>query len=658
MTKNPLLQKCSLPLFDKIKLNDIKSAIDQVLFDNRKKLTTLLQQKNFTWQNLMAPLAQMEEKLEWVFAPVSHLNSVMNSPKLRTLYQNTVEKITLYQLEMSHNVKLYHAIQSIKAAALSKPKKRVVQLYLRDFKLAGVGLSGEKKKQFLEIEQRLSVLGQTFSNHLLDATAAWQLQITNKKELSGIPPHAVAQAKAVAQKKKKAGWLFGLDMPTYLAVMSYADDRSVREKMYHAFVTRASEVGPSEKKFDNQPVIDEILRLRKELSALVGFKNYADYSLATKMAKHESDVLNFLNELLHKSKPTAKKELAELSQFAKKFKITKMQAWDAPYLSEKLQQEKFNISQEELRPYFPEEKVLFGMYLLAGKLFNVKFKEKKTAHVWHPDVKYFEVFSNGKKKTGFYVDLFARPNKRSGAWMDSCGKLAFLTCNFSKPQKGKPSLLTHDEVVTLFHEFGHCLQHLLTAIKEPEIAGIHGVEWDAVELPSQMMENFCWEKKVLPLISSHYQTGESLPEEKLNQLIETKNFQAGLQMLRQLSFGLFDFHLHADNKVVSVQSLLNKIRHQTSLIKTPSYNRFQNSFSHIFAGGYAAGYYSYKWAEVLSCDAFDLFKQHGVISRKIGERFKKSILETGGSEPALVLFKQFRGRKPSIKALLEQSGIS
>lgn len=668
MTTNPLLKKQPLPDFKNIRTPHVEPALDSILKHNRAKLKKLLKQNNFTWDNLMSPFAKMVDDLHHMWSPVSHLNAVMNSDDLRKAYEKCLPKIIQYETELDHNIELYRAMKLIKQNKLNKYQKRVIKNYLRDFKLAGVSLPEKKKKEFMKLEQRAAELSNQFSNHILDATQAWHYQAMNKKDLSGIPEQFILQAKQLAKTKHKKGWLFGLDMPTFNAVMIYADNRKMREKMYYAYVTRASDQGPNAKQFDNSKFIDEILSIRYQLARLVGFKNYADYSLAKKMAKNVNEVLDFINQLIERSMPIAKKEMRELKKFAKK---KDLKAWDIAYYSEKMRQHLFNVSQEELRPYFQETKVLYGMFQLVEKLFNIKIKEKTGVKAWHKDVRYFQISDANKKPRGsFYVDLYARPKKRGGAWMDDCRirykvsaqklqlPVAYLICNFSKPNAKQPSLLTHDEVVTLFHEFGHCLQHLLTKMDYPEISGINGVEWDAVEFSSQLMENFSWQKAIIQLISEHYKTKKPLPDDMLDQLIASKNFQSGLQMLRQLTFALFDFRIHHEySKKLNVQNVLNDIRKKTSVFPTPNYNRFQHSFSHIFAGGYAAGYYSYKWAEVLSSDGFDLFQKRGLFNKKVGQSFLKNILETGGSENALTLFKKFRGRKPKIDALLRNAGI-
>ncbi len=678
MLKNPLLKKDALPLFKNIQNKHIEPAVDAILQKNRLALKKLLKQKHLTWDNFMLPLSKMSDELHRMWSSVSHLNSVMDSEALRKIYERCLPKIVRYEAELDHNTELYRAIGSIKSSAQFKhfnaQQRRIISHYLRDFKLAGITLSVEKKKELMKLEENLSQLATQFSNHLLDATDSWHYQITNKNDLAGLPTHIIEKAKVAAQGKRKKGWLFGLDMPTYQSVMLYAENQKLRKNLYVAYVTRASELGPNAKQFDNTKIIEEILSARLQIARLVGFQNFADYSLATKMAKNSNEVLGFLNHLSQRSSPAAKKEVSALKQFAKKqFGVTQLNAWDIPYYSEKLKGSLFHLSQEQLRPYFPEEKVLFGLFNLVEKLFGITIKEKENNQVWHKDVKYFQIYKNKKLRGGFYIDLYARPKKRGGAWMEdgrsrykiSKNKMqfpvAYLTCNFSKPTKKHPSLLTHEEVITLFHEFGHCLQHLLTQVDYLDISGIHGVEWDAIELSSQLMENFCWQPKVIAMISSHYKTGSPLPDALLSQLLQSKHFQSGLQMLRQLAFALFDFKLHVEfnpRKKNQVQKILNEVRRKTSVFPTPSFNRFQHSFSHIFAGGYAAGYYSYKWAEVLSSDGFEKFESHGVLSKKIGREFLKHILETGGSEDAAILFKKFRGRKPKIDALLRYSGIA
>ncbi len=676
--KNPLLQKTHLPSFKKILAKDIIPALDKILSDNCAELKNLLKQKTFTWENLISPLEDMHDRLDKMWSPIGHLNNVMNSSPLRKVYNQCLPKLSDYNTKISHNVNLYKAIQVIASSAdykkLDIAQKKVIQNELRDFKLAGITLSSEKKKCFAKLNKRLTKLQTKFEENLLDATHAWTYYLTDEKKLSGLPAHIIQAAKNTAQKKHKKGWILTLDFPVYYAVMSYADNRDLRKVMYEAYVTRASDQGSNAEKYDNTKIMEEILCVRQELAQLIGFKNYAEYSLATKMIKDPKEIFKFSYDLVRRTKRMAEKEFKALSSFAKnQHGMKKIYAWDISYYSEKLRQKNYAISQETLRPYFPEDVVLLGMFKLVEKLYGIKIQEKKTQNKWHLDVRYFEIYDKNKKSfAAFYTDLYARQNKRGGAWMDECcvrrrlknGKIqnpvAYLTCNFSMPIKNKPSLLTHDEVITLFHEFGHCLQHLLTKIDYSEVSGINGVEWDAVELSSQFMENFCWQKPVLNLISKHHETGKKLSKNLYQKLIDSKNFQAGMQMMRQIEFALFDFYLHTaknGKKMVNVQSILNKVRKEISVIPTPKFNRFQHGFSHIFAGGYAAGYYSYKWAEVLSSDVFSKFEEDGLFNKSTAKSFLHCILEQGGSQDAMTLFIKFRGRKPKINALLRHSGI-
>jgi len=676
--KNVLLQKTKFPPFDKIKYKDIESALDKILADNRKQLAKILQAKKFTWKNLIVPLEETDGRLDNMWSPIRHLNEVMNTAELRKVYNRCLPKLVKYHIEISHNVKLYRAIKSFaKSSAykkLNKIQRRIIEHEIRDFKLAGVALTANKKKQFAVLQQQLAKLTIRFSENLLDATRAWHCHVTNKKQLSGLPQHIIATAKQAAKAKKLSGWVLTLDFPVYYAVMAYADDCKLRQKIYRAYATRASEQKPSKKKYDNSKVMQEILQIRLKLVKLLGFKNFAEYSVTTKMAKNTKQVMNFLAELAKHTIPYAKKEMRQLQQFARqKYGIKKLEAWDITYYSEKLRKQNFAVTQEELRPYFTETKVLNSLFVLVDKLFGYKIKLRKNNNIWHKDVKYYEIFNKNKQAiAGFYVDLYARANKRSGAWMDECRvrrklpnkkiqmPVAYLNCNFSKPAKNKPSLLTHDEVNTLFHEFGHCLQHLLTKIDYPEVSGINGVEWDAVELSSQFLENFCWQKEMLDLIAEHYKTKKKLPRPLYKKLIASKNFHAAMQMVRQLEFTWFDFRLHQEfsaSKKNQIQSILNQVRKRISVIPIPAFNRFQHSFSHIFGGGYAAGYYSYKWAEVLSADAFAKFEETGIFNQKTGREFLTCILEKGGSEDAMALFKKFRGRRPKVKALLKSYGL-
>jgi len=537
-----------------------------------------------------------------------------------------------------------------------------------------VALDKASKQKFKETKQKLSTLKSKFEQNILDATHAFNIHIEDEKGLSGLPEFARSMAKQVAQEEDMQGWLFTLDAPSYLAVMTYADDEGFRKEMYSAYSTRASEQGPTANEYDNSEIMEDMLKARCELADILGFNNYAEFSIANKMAETTDEVLAFLNNLVEKSYPLAKKEFEQLQQYTKEeFDIRKLQAWDVAYYSEKLKQKEYGISQEELKPYFPADKVIHGLFKIVHKLYAIDIVQIEGVDVWHPDVLFYEIKDKqGNIRGQFYLDLYARANKRGGAWMDECISrmqcgdtiqipVAYLTCNLTPPVGSNPALLTHNEVTTLFHEFGHGLQHMLTQINVSFVSGISGVEWDAVELPSQFMENWCWEKEGLELISAHYQTGEPLPEELFNKLIKAKNFQSAMFMVRQLEFALFDFRLYMEygkKYFKGIQALLNEVREKVAVVIPPASNRFQHGFAHIFSGGYSAGYYSYKWAEVLSADAFSKFEENGIFDEKTGQEFLKNILETGGSEKAMNLFKKFRGREPEIDALLRHSGLN
>ena len=579
-----------------------------------------------------------------------------------------------YSTRLGQNRQLFEAYKSLADSEefnkLDSAQQKVINDNLRDFYLAGVALEDDKKARYGEIKKQLSELASKFSDNVLDATMAWSKLITNESELAGLPESALASAKQLAKSKEREGWLLNLDFPSYLPVMTYCDNRELRKEVYTAFCTRASDQGPNAGEFDNTENIKRILKLRHELAQLLGFDNYTEYSLATKMAKSPDKVIKFLEDLAAKSKSQAEKELAELKAFAKDgLGVEELEAWDIGYYGEKLRQQRYAISQEELRPWFPVEKTISGMFEVVNKLYGIEFETVDNVDAWHKDVRFFNIIRKGKVIARFYLDLYAREHKRGGAWMDVCrsrwkqdGKLqlpvAYLTCNFTPPVDDKPAILTHDEVITLFHEFGHGLHHMLTNVDYAAISGISGVAWDAVELPSQFMENWCWEKEGLAIISGHFETGKPLPEEMRNKLLAAKNFQSAMMMVRQLEFSLFDFKLHKEYREnIDAQSVLNEVRKQVAVVIPPSFNRFQNSFSHIFAGGYAAGYYSYKWAEVLSADAFSRFEEEGVFNRETGESFLHEILEKGGSAEPMELFVNFRGREPEIDALLRHSGI-
>ena len=674
---NPLLDISVLPAFSRIKPEHVEPAIDRVLKENRDKMKELLHQDSFSWDSLIQPLEEMENRLSRIWSPVSHLNSVKNSDALRQAHDKCLPKLSSYSTEMAQNEDLYQAYLSLSQSSAfeqySTSRKKTVENALLKFRLNGVALDEEKKQQFKSLKEKLSTLKSQFEHNVLDATQAWNIHIENKKELAGLPDYAKDMARQAAKEESVKGWVFTLDAPSYLSVMTYADNDRFREEMYTAFTTRASDKGPNAGEFDNTELMEEILKCRFEMAELLGFRNYAELSIADKMAESTSDVLDFLNDLVAKSRPQAKREIEQLESFARKnYGIKNLQAWDILYFAEKLKQKEYGISQEELKPYFPAPEVVKGLFQIVNRLYGLEIHEVKNVESWHPDVMFYEIKdSQGDIRGCFYLDLFARNNKRGGAWMDECvGRMvrddqvqvpvAYLTCNLTPPVGDDPALLTHDEVTTLFHEFGHGLHHMLTKIDTLFVSGISGVEWDAVELPSQFMENWCWDKEGLDLISSHYQTCKTLPEDLYEKLIKAKNFQSAMFMVRQLEFALFDFSLHMEygnEDFPGIQPLLDNVRERVAVVIPPEFNRFQNSFSHIFAGGYAAGYYSYKWAEVLSADAFSRFEQNGIYDRKTGEAFLKNILEKGGSEKAMQLFKNFMGREPNIDALLRHSGL-
>jgi oligopeptidase A len=675
---NPLLANTELPLFSQIQPEHVEPAIDALLAEARATVTKqLAANQNYTWDNLIEPLDVADNKLNKAWSPVSHMNSVINSDALRDAYNACLPKLSAYATEMGQNEDLFNAYNAIangsEYAALSIAQQKIINNALRDFKLSGIGLDKDKKQRFKEISQELSKLASNFEENLLDATNAWNKLLTNESDLAGLPASALAQAKQTAELASQNGWMITLQFPSFHAVMTYADSRSLRQEHYEAFSTRASDQGPQAGKWDNSPLMEKIMALRHEKALLLGFKNFAELSLATKMAEKPDDVLHFLEDLAVKSLSQAKQDLAELRAFAEaNYGINDLQPWDVGYYSEKMRQHFYQLSQEEVKAYFPITTVLPGLFSVVEKLYGLKISEITAFDTWHPDVRFFEIHDQDQQLRGkFFLDLYARPKKRGGAWMDDCvGRkknrdtlqipVAYLTCNFTPPTGNDPALLTHDEVTTLFHEFGHGLQHMLTKIDYLGVSGINGVEWDAVELPSQFMENWCWEQESIQLLSGHYQTGEKLPDSLFNKMLAAKNFQAGMVMVRQLEFSLFDFkiHLNYDPAVGGrIYETLNEVRRQVAVIIPPSFNRFAHGFSHIFAGGYAAGYYSYKWAEVLSSDAFSLFEEKGIFNQEAGKSFLNNILETGGSENAMDLFVKFRGRKPTIDALLRHNGI-
>ncbi|RLV59207.1 oligopeptidase A [Parashewanella curva] len=669
----------TLPQFSNIQPEHIQSNIEQAIQHCRDTIEKVLTHSGTpTWDSLITPLEQADDELSQAWSPVSHMNSVVSTDELRAAHDACLPLLSDYGTFVGQHQGLYEAYLALQAsdefASLSQAQKTVIEHAIRDFKLSGIGLKDEAKQRYGEIKKRLSELTSQFSNQLLDATHAWSKLITDEAELAGLPESARAAAKAMAEANEQQGWLFTLDFPSYLPVMTYSENRELREECYRAFSTRASDQGPNAGEFDNSSLMDEIVGLRHEISQLLGFDSFADKSLATKMAQTPEQVMDFLNQLAERSKPQAEAELAELKQFAKdEFNVDELAAWDIGFYGEKLQQHKYQVSQEMLRPYFPEDKVLSGLFYTVNRLFGLKISEQIGIDTWHKDVRFFNILDDKDEYRGsFYLDLYARSGKRGGAWMDDCrvrrttstglqNPIAYLTCNFNAPVDGKPALFTHDEVVTLFHEFGHGIHHMLTQIDVADVAGINGVPWDAVELPSQFLENWCWEQEALEHISGHFETGESLPKTMLDNMLAAKNFQSAMMMVRQLEFSLFDFTLHWQfnpEQGAQIQQVLDAIRSQVSVVIPPNFNRFQHSFAHIFAGGYAAGYYSYKWAEVLSADAFSRFEEEGIFNETTGRSFMHNILEMGGSEEPMELFKRFRGREPQIDALLRHSGIA
>jgi oligopeptidase A len=679
--ENPLLSMTGLPPFSKIKPEHVEPAIDHLIGSNRQLVEQLIRDVSKpTWDNFIQPIEEADDRLNRAWAPVGHMNSVMNSEPLRKAYNACLPKLSDYATEMGQNEKLFAAYSAIKHdnaafSALTPAQQKIIDNALRDFHLSGFDLPADKKQRFKDIQQRLSQLQTRFEENVLDATQAWSKQITDETQLAGLPDSARAMARQAAQQKQLDGWLFSLDFPSYYAVMSYADARELRHEMYQAYVTRASDQGPNAGQFDNTSTMEEILALRHEAAQLLGFKNYAERSLAKKMAQTPQQVLDFLKDLAAHSKSVGQRDLNELLEYAKQqHGIDHLEAWDIGYYSEKLREHTYAINQEQLKPYFPETKVVPGMFEVVKRLYGITIRQRPGVDTWHPDVRFYEILDHeGRLRGQFYLDLYTRANKRGGAWMDDCiGRnryhdgsiatpVAFLTCNLSPPIGEQPALFTHDEVTTLFHEFGHGLHHMLTQVDYIGVSGINGVAWDAVELPSQFMENWCWEKEALDLITGHYQTGAPLPQDLFDKMLAARNFQSGMIMLRQLEFALFDFRLHAEYDPAQgarVQTILDEVRSQVAVIVPPSFNRFQHSFTHIFAGGYAAGYYSYKWAEVLSADAFAKFEEHGIFDPTTGREFLHHILEQGGSREPMELFVAFRGREPRIDALLRHSGIT
>lgn len=674
---NPLLTPAALPPFSKIKPEHIQPAVEQLIAECRANVEQVAQIENPTWENFYLPQIDPNNRFSFAWGPVSHLNSVKNSPELREAYQACLPLLSEFSTWVGQHSGLYQGYLKLKNspefASYSPAQKQAIENSLRDFELSGISLPADKQKRYGEVVARLSELSNQFGNNVLDATMGWEIVIEDVAQLGGLPESALEAAKLDAESKGKSGYRFTLEMPSYIPVMTYCDNRELREKMYEAYNTRASSEGPNAGKWDNSPVIDEQLKLRLELAQLLGFETYADYSLARKMAENPKQVTDFLEDLATRSKAQGLKELDELRQFAKaEFGADDLKAWDIAYYSEKQKQALYAINDEELRPYFPENRVLSGMFELIRRIFGMKVEEQFGIDVWHDSVRFFNIYDETDRLRGsFYLDLYAREHKRGGAWMDDCinrkrladgtlqNPVAYLVCNFNKPIGDKPALFTHDEVTTLFHEFGHGIHHMLTEVEVGDVAGVNGVAWDAVELPSQFLENWCWDEEALQFISGHYETGEPLPKAKLEQLLKAKNFQAAMFVLRQLEFGLFDMRLHlAQPREGLVLDTLRAVKKEVAVIEIPTFVRSPHSFGHLFAGSYAAGYYSYLWAEVLSADAFARFEEEGIFSRTVGQSFLDNILSKGGSEDPMVLFERFRGRKPTLDALLRHKGIA
>ena len=676
---NPLLDLGGLPRFSEIRPEHVEPALDAMLARNRQEREQLLNSAGpFSWDGFARSMEDMEERLSRLWSPVAHLNAVMNSEQLRAAYNRCLPKLSDYQTELGQDERVYIAYKGIAAdsafAALSPAQRMLIEHTLRDFRLSGAELGAADKNRFREIQQELSTLTSRFEENVLDATNGWELLITDAADLEGLPESARAAARQDAEREGKSGWKFSLHGPSYAAFITYSGRRELRRRIYEAYVTRASDQGPRAGCWDNGTIIDRLLALRAEEARLLGYRDYASLSLVTKMAKSTDEVMFFLRGLAERSRPAALREVAELRAFASsEFGVADLESWDIPYYSEKLRQHRYAFSDEDLRPYFPAPQAIAGMFDIVNRLYGLDIRQIDNPDVWHPDVHFYEIRDEqGEVRGRFYMDLYPRPGKRGGAWMDDCISrkrtaagvqvpVAYLVCNLTAPVGDDPALLTHDEVTTLFHEFGHGLHHMLTRVDYVGVSGINGVPWDAVELPSQFMENWCWERQALDSLARHYRTGEQLPQALYDKMIAAKNFQSGMQMVRQLEFALFDMCLHSGfvpGGSESVQELLNGIRKEVAVLFPPAFSRFQNSFSHIFAGGYAAGYYSYKWAEVLSADAFSKFEENGIFDRHTGEDFLHNILEQGGAYEPMELFIRFRGREPKIDALLRHSGLA
>ena len=674
MSSNPLLVFNGLPKFNEIKPAHVSPAIDQLLAEGRALVETLATSTATPdWASFVQPIEDFAEKLSRSWGQVGHMNSVVNTPELREAYNENLAKLTDFYSDLSQDERLYTKYKQIQASAsyarLSRAQQKIIENEVRGFKLGGAELPPEQKVRFKALAEQLSKLGSKFEENILDNTNDFKHVVADAAALPGLPEDALQAAAAAASQAGETGYLFTLHFPSYMPVMQYCENRDLREILYRAYATRASEFSKPE--WDNTALIADLLELKREEAQLLGFANYAELSLATKMAESPQQVIDFLDTLAKRARPYAEKDVQELRAYAEKLGLSEMQAWDVAYVSEKLRQDKYAFSDQEVKQYFPEDKVLAGLFKVVETIFGIQVR-KTEAPTWHADASFYEISDAQRQPIAyFYLDLYARHGKRGGAWMDECITrrkttqgvelpVAYLTCNFSAPVGGKPALFTHDEVITLFHEFGHGLHHMLTQVEEYSVSGIKGVEWDAVELPSQFMENFCWEWEVLRHMTAHVDTGEQLPRTLFDKMVAAKNFQAGMQTVRQIEFSLFDMRLHSNTAPASQTALavLEQVRQEVAVLRPPVWNRFPNSFSHIFAGGYAAGYYSYKWAEVLSADAYSLFEELGVLSATAGSRFKDEVLAQGGARPAMESFVAFRGREPSLDALLRHNGMA
>ncbi len=671
-------QLINRPDFSAIDYSKIEQQLDQFIDNCRSVVSTVQTIDAPTWDNFVQPQEEAHNNLDNFWSPISHLNAVMNNDELREVYNGCLPKISAFYTELGQNKALYEKTVALKESAgfsdLSQAQQQAIENDLRGFKLGGVALNDKDKKRFSEIAQASSKLKTQFSDNVLDATNAWEKFITDETDLDGLPESAKAAAKIRATEKGKEGWQLTLDFPVYYAVQTFCTNRELRKELYIAYSTKASDQGPQAGEYDNTSNMEEILKLRAEKAALLNYDSYADLSVVTKMVESPQQVLDFLTDLAKRAKPIATKEMAEIKSFGKNScGIDDLQVWDLAFVSDKLKQKNYSISDEDLKPYFPADKVIPGMFDVVGKLFGITIKQTDNVDVYHPDVSCYTITdSDGVARGDFYLDNYARENKRGGAWMGTCTSrqrigqgvqlpIAYLTCNLTPPVGDDPALLTHMEVTTLFHEFGHGLHHMLTQIDTGGVSGISGVEWDAVELPSQFLENWCWERESIDMISGHYQTGAPLPDDLLEKLRKARNFQSAMQLLRQMEFSLFDMQLHLQStpaQSADVQAVLDKVRSEVAVIDYPDWLRFQHSFSHIFAGGYSAGYFSYKWAEVLSADAYSRFEEEGIFNPETGARFMNEVLAMGGSRKAMESFVAFRGREPSVDALLRHTGLA